>query len=293
MASGIPIQHAQQHQTIRRESIAHSQGMGGVSWGSYGVNNWLRDEMFHPSQHHASSPGNSNFLCSSYYPNLEAGFCKDYRCCGIQLKDMHDLLKHCEELHLRSEAHHNRPITNRKRSYSREAVNTDHVFLRSKGGQNMDQYYDDEMNDITDQHNDFNDQHNNDSIEDDIDMDLDDVDDDHEDEDESRQKCINDPAKHLYVTEQDELNKPFKCPVVGCEKSYKNQNGLKYHRTHGHQNQKLQLNSDGTYTVIDPLSNEPCMEFEHEKDKPYRCEVCGKRYKNLNGLKYHRSHSTH
>lgn len=28
-----------------------------------------------------------------------------------------------------------------------------------------------------------------------------------------------------------------------------------------------------------------------EKEKPFRCEVCGKRYKNLNGLKYHRSHS--
>ena len=23
-----------------------------------------------------------------------------------------------------------------------------------------------------------------------------------------------------------------------------------------------------------------------EKEKPYKCEVCGKRYKNLNGLKY-------
>jgi transcription factor SFP1 len=28
-----------------------------------------------------------------------------------------------------------------------------------------------------------------------------------------------------------------------------------------------------------------------EKEKPYRCEVCGKRYKNLNGLKYHRQHN--
>ena len=30
-----------------------------------------------------------------------------------------------------------------------------------------------------------------------------------------------------------------------------------------------------------------------EKEKPYRCEVCGKRYKNLNGLKYHRAHAPH
>ena len=28
-----------------------------------------------------------------------------------------------------------------------------------------------------------------------------------------------------------------------------------------------------------------------EKEKPYKCEICHKRYKNLNGLKYHRQHS--
>lgn len=28
-----------------------------------------------------------------------------------------------------------------------------------------------------------------------------------------------------------------------------------------------------------------------EKEKPYKCECCGKRYKNLNGLKYHRQHT--
>lgn len=28
-----------------------------------------------------------------------------------------------------------------------------------------------------------------------------------------------------------------------------------------------------------------------EKEKPYRCDACGKRYKNLNGLKYHKNHS--
>lgn len=28
-----------------------------------------------------------------------------------------------------------------------------------------------------------------------------------------------------------------------------------------------------------------------EKEKPYKCDVCQKRYKNLNGLKYHKQHS--
>lgn len=103
---------------------------------------------------------------------------------------------------------------------------------------------------------------------------------------------FDDPARHLYV---DGENRPFKCPVIGCDKTYKNQNGLKYHRAHGHQNQKLFENPDGTISVIDPESNQPYEDgsFLMEADKPYKCDVCNKRYKNLNGLKYHKGHSTH
>ena len=112
-------------------------------------------------------------------------------------------------------------------------------------------------------------------------------------EDDDSTMYIDDPARHLYVMENTE-HKPFKCPVIGCEKTYKNQNGLKYHRLHGHQNQKLKENPDGTISIIDPESNTPYLDGAGmEKDKPYRCEVCGKRYKNLNGLKYHRGHTTH
>ncbi|KAK2787755.1 Transcriptional regulator of ribosomal biogenesis protein [Onygenales sp. PD_12] len=86
--------------------------------------------------------------------------------------------------------------------------------------------------------------------------------------------------------------KPFRCPVIGCEKAYKNQNGLKYHKSHGHNNQQLHDNADGTFSIVNP---ETCTPYPGtlgmEKEKPFRCEVCGKRYKNLNGLKYHRSHS--
>ena len=86
--------------------------------------------------------------------------------------------------------------------------------------------------------------------------------------------------------------KPFKCPVIGCEKAYKNQNGLKYHKQHGHQNQQLKENADGTFSIVDPTTSIPYPgTVGMEKEKPYRCEVCGKRYKNLNGLKYHRQHS--
>ncbi|GMG34875.1 unnamed protein product [Ambrosiozyma monospora] len=117
--------------------------------------------------------------------------------------------------------------------------------------------------------------------------------DEDEEMDEEPDVCIDEPAKHLYVIEHTE-NRPFKCPVIGCEKNYKNQNGLKYHRAHGHQNQTLRENPDGTFSVIDPESDAPYPDgMGMEKDKPYRCEVCGKRYKNLNGLKYHRGHTTH
>jgi len=89
-------------------------------------------------------------------------------------------------------------------------------------------------------------------------------------------------------------DKPFKCPVVGCEKAYKNQNGLKYHRSHGHTNQILSENGDGTLSIVNPETSTPYPgTLGMEKEKPYKCEVCGKRYKNLNGLKYHRAHSTH
>ncbi|KAJ9225371.1 C2H2 transcription factor [Paecilomyces variotii] len=86
--------------------------------------------------------------------------------------------------------------------------------------------------------------------------------------------------------------KPFRCPVIGCEKAYKNQNGLKYHKAHGHNNQQLHDNADGTFSIVNPETSTPYPgTLGMEKEKPYRCEVCGKRYKNLNGLKYHKSHS--
>lgn len=90
----------------------------------------------------------------------------------------------------------------------------------------------------------------------------------------------------------DEEPKPFRCPVIGCEKAYKNQNGLKYHKSHGHNNQQLHDNADGTFSIVNPETATPYPgTLGMEKEKPYRCDVCGKRYKNLNGLKYHKAHS--
>ncbi|KAG0374860.1 hypothetical protein BGX24_009831 [Mortierella sp. AD032] len=69
-------------------------------------------------------------------------------------------------------------------------------------------------------------------------------------------------------------NKPYRCSVTGCDKAYKNPNGLKYHNLHGHCSNGL---GDG----------------DNPESKPYVCTFleCGKRYKNLNGLKYHIEHT--
>lgn len=106
-------------------------------------------------------------------------------------------------------------------------------------------------------------------------------------------KTVGIPSEPFFKKPTSSSNdKPFKCPVIGCDKDYKNQNGLKYHRLHGHEGQKLVENPDGTFSVIDPLTNLPFNEnVEFELDKPYRCEECGKRYRNLNGLKYHKTHT--
>jgi transcription factor SFP1 len=47
------------------------------------------------------------------------------------------------------------------------------------------------------------------------------------------QTQLNDPQankllmQRLQTMMMPEEHKPFKCPVIGCEKAYKNQNGLK------------------------------------------------------------------
>ena len=69
---------------------------------------------------------------------------------------------------------------------------------------------------------------------------------------------------------------------------------LRYRHQHGHTNQQLHDNADGTFSIVNPETSTPYPgTLGMEKEKPYRCDYCGKRYKNLNGLKYHRSHSTH
>lgn len=67
---------------------------------------------------------------------------------------------------------------------------------------------------------------------------------------------------------------------------------LAYPTQHGHNQQKLHANSNGTYSIVDPDTLVPYAgTIGMEKSKPFRCQTCGRRYKNLNGLKYHKAHS--
>ncbi|ODV59352.1 uncharacterized protein ASCRUDRAFT_16641, partial [Ascoidea rubescens DSM 1968] len=283
---------------IRRESIAHSQGMGGVSWGTFTIGSWLKDEVLTNSNFISMPTAQSNFSddTSNYLANLEAEYCKDYYCCGESLPSLHDLLKHYEESHLTSSPT-NDPA--QRRAYDStianltEAVSTNEVFLSDAGinlninGNDSNSFsltqFTSNNNQPLQNHTNITNLSNLGNISHHRQNKISEVD----------EMCIDDPARHLYVERGD--SKPFKCPVIGCDKSYKNQNGLKYHRSHGHQNQKLFQNEDGTLSIIDPISNVPYTDnnIALERDKPYRCEVCGKRYKNLNGLKYHKGHSTH
>lgn len=313
--SAVPIDISYQNSRIRpqfhRDSFAHSQGMGGISWGGVGVGSWLRDEimlnnMTVPPHAIAASPPDQG---PSYFPTLEADFCKDYLCCGTTLPTLHDLLRHYEESHIPQSPLIEPPVMRRMQNL--EMVSTNEVFLShavdpsaNGGGAQQQQGVAGTQSPLAcvgisgsgqpavdgtgappsiapsairptlssiPPHNSH-----------------------HLRKDDDGEPCIDDPARHLYVIERNNNSKPYKCPVIGCDKTYKNQNGLKYHRLHGHQNQTLHLNEDGSYSIIDPLSNAPYPDgMDLERDKPYRCEICGKRYKNLNGLKYHRAHSTH
>lgn len=95
----------------------------------------------------------------------------------------------------------------------------------------------------------------------------------------SSPQVIEHPGANLVV-----VDKPYKCPITGCDKAYKNQNGLKYHKMHGNC-----AASPLAYTAAQN-SGKP-VSYMVPDHKPYSCNLCTKRYKNLNGLKYHAAHS--
>lgn len=84
------------------------------------------------------------------------------------------------------------------------------------------------------------------------------------------------PQPSLFAT-----HRPFRCPQPGCQKSYKQSNGLKYHMSKGQCN----------FEVRDAVEwGGLTQEEAEEKSRPFVCaagEGCAKRYRQMNGLKYH------
>lgn len=100
----------------------------------------------------------------------------------------------------------------------------------------------------------------------------------------------------------------FECPREGCGKLYKNKNGLKYHLTKGLCNGSFDVVGadgklvDGSLPTPDQSksssprhTNAPRLKKEdfandpeaYARYKPFWCRKCSKRYKNINGLRYH------
>lgn len=242
---------------------------------------------------------------------MEASFCRDFACCGLILEDLHDLLQHYEECHVRLEDEEESSFYDDNSSSSGSSSwsipnspileeNDQIVALKKRAAAYLSDLYNSTppVSPTTSSCSSVN----GDLLE----------------EESTIKKStgkkrsygqLNVPnafdlltqsaAKKIalasgdlptpLLTDEDFLaqagallasanansnaDKPYKCPIGGCDKAYKNPNGLKYHNQHGHCN----MTADDNDTLA----------------KPYQCTIgdCGKRYKNLNGLKYHIEHS--
>ncbi|WVW83781.1 hypothetical protein I302_105802 [Kwoniella bestiolae CBS 10118] len=83
------------------------------------------------------------------------------------------------------------------------------------------------------------------------------------------------PAPSLFSS-----SRPWRCPNPGCNKSYKQSNGLKYH----------QMKGQCDFAIHDAVDLGLSLEEAEERNRPYVCAVgagCSKRYRQMNGLKYH------
>lgn len=191
--------------------------------------------------------------------NLEDKFCKDFVCCGLELQDLHDLLHHFEEYH-----HVDARFDSDEELFEFEAamesdgssesfdspITFTDIYLKSAASQAPSRAV--ALSEIYRDPNSKKRQSDDDYFMDDMEIDF-----------------IPNPLPTPGIEGDDDKDRPYKCKVNGCIKSYKNPGGLKYHMQHGH-----------CEDTGDPEMNNIIF-------KPYECTVvgCGRRYKNLNGLK--------
>lgn len=202
---------------------------------------------------------------------MEATYCRDFACCGLILQDLHDLLQHYEECHVQiEEEEEETEEESEEDAFDWSVPNSptlpedNMMTLKKKAAAYLSDLYNEEPLMIGKKRPaDAMDLLTQSAVKKIACNPL------FADEDFLAQ------ASALLASTNSNLNedKPYKCSVKGCDKAYKNPNGLKYHNQHGHCN----MTADETESM----------------SKPYQCTIgeCGKRYKNLNGLKYHIEHS--
>jgi len=187
-------------------------------------------------------------------PALEAAFCRNFECCGLKLRDLHALLQHYEDCHVRYEEGIDGGVSLEDLTDVRDdglaAFDTAVLFRGTKRPN------EDELSELLCDPWLLNQQL----------MGL--------------LQPSQPPAAFGIAARPSQLlvEKPYKCAVPGCDKSYKNPNGLKYHNIHGHADEPR---------LVEPPT------IPTSPTKPYRCSHadCDKTYKNLNGLKYHVEHA--
>jgi hypothetical protein len=89
------------------------------------------------------------------------------------------------------------------------------------------------------------------------------------------------PQRSPSSPRNNSIQKSFKCPRPYCMKVYKNANGLKYHMEKGTCEIEAHEANDAVHANALQQGAIKCA------IRPYWCRVCGQKYKNLNGLKYH------
>eukprot|EP00842_Homolaphlyctis_polyrhiza_P004435 jgi/Hompol1/4993/HPOL_001095-RA len=220
----------------------------------------LTSEAVYAFQQGAASRNNGVLSPSNdldHFAVLENEFCKDFFCCGRQLRDLHELLQHFEENHVHVESD----------GAEADDDDDDHLPFEFETMDDMDT----DMSDGDSAALTYADMQRK------------------QNQDPTAQLPSPSSQKlsppHTSNDSEDSLSqqqtaldrrddRPFKCKVAGCTKEYKNPGGLKYHMQHGH-----------CEDTGDP-------EMNNIIQKPFQCTVpeCSKRYKNLNGLKYHIEH---